>query len=102
MPFPVINQNQIIIGIPFGLSLAKNMGVNDFPVSADKDLSVRPEPVEGWTRKYGLSPRQTVHASTLLSMNGLSGIVVREVIFDEVLSPIYSVLRQTLRARIIT
>ena len=100
MPFPVIIQNQLITGIPFGLSLAKDMGVNDLPVSADKDLSVRP--VEGWTRKTGLSLRQTVHASTLLSMNDLSGTVVREVIFDEVLSPIYSVLRQTLRARIIT
>jgi hypothetical protein len=28
----------------------------------------------------------TVHASTLLSTNGLAGTVVRDIIFDEVLS----------------
>ncbi|MDD1622674.1 MAG: hypothetical protein LUQ11_14455 [Methylococcaceae bacterium] len=51
------------------------MDTNNFPVLADKDFSVRPEPVEGWTGKSGLSPRQTVHASTVLSTNGLAGTV---------------------------
>jgi hypothetical protein len=60
------------------------MGDNNFPVSAEKDSPVRP--IEGWTRKYRLSPRETVDASTLLSADGLAGTVVRDVMSDDVLS----------------
>jgi hypothetical protein len=48
------------------------MVTNNFPVLTDKDFPVRSEPVEGWTGKSGHSPRQTVHASTGLSTNGLT------------------------------
>lgn len=101
MLISVINRAKIITGIPFRLSLAKymDMGVNDFSVWDDNNFPVRPELVQGWTGKFELSTRQALHASTLLSTNGLSGTVVREVIFDEVLSPIYSVLRQSLHPR---
>ncbi|PPD35911.1 MAG: hypothetical protein CTY19_02370 [Methylomonas sp.] len=60
------------------------MGDNNFPVPAEKDFPVRP--IEGWTRKYRLLPRETVDASNLLSADGLAGTVVRDVIFDDDLS----------------
>jgi hypothetical protein len=86
VPIPIIIPFQIIAGIPFGLSLAKDMdmGDNNFSVLAAKDFPVRPEPDQGWTRQYGLSPRQTVHASTLFDTNTLAGTVVRDVMFDKV------------------
>jgi hypothetical protein len=52
------------------------MVANNFPILGGKDFPVRPELVEGWAGKSWRPARQTVHASTVLSTNGLAGKVI--------------------------